>query len=103
MIEDRTLIDAIAAPGAGNAEHLHLAPEPSQQRLLLVRESDLRMHTPPALPVLLCAVILEKSIIFQTLVKCRCEVHSSLPWLGGAGRSRIIVACARILSIASTN
>src|SRR5262249_10230782 len=48
VIENGTLIDAVAAPGPVQDEHRHAPCEAGQERGLLVRQADAFMHRVPA-------------------------------------------------------
>src|SRR3569623_3641366 len=75
VIEDRTMIDAVLAPGAGQAENLHLAFKPAEQHSLRRGEIDRRMHGGPTPAMLLCAMAAEEFFVRQSLRKLRGKVH----------------------------
>ncbi len=47
MVKRGTLVDAVAAPRPGEAEHRHPAHEAAQKRTLLARQRESRVHRIP--------------------------------------------------------
>lgn len=75
VFEDRTLIDAVAAPRPGQHENLHVADEGLQQRLLIVGQTDAGMELVPTLPLVVGGVLLQKLAVRQSGLKLCRKVH----------------------------
>ena len=75
MLEDGTLIDAVAAPGAGQAQDRHSAGERRQDLPLLCRQRDLLEAPPPARSVLFRAVAGQEVRIAQALPVLVEQIH----------------------------
>src|SRR5688572_12012087 len=68
-LEDRALIDAVAAPGARQAKQLHLPFEARQQLVLCGGEPDRLVDAGPAAAVLVRPVPRKKVVVLQALFK----------------------------------
>src|SRR5262249_44046064 len=65
VIEDRTLVNAVAAPGPGQTEHGHPPREPAEQGGLLAGQTELRMHRVPTAALRGRRMLVEKGGIGQ--------------------------------------
>ena len=101
VIEDRTLIDAVAAPRSGQHDDRHLAFEARQQLPLSVGQPHLSVQSFPALPLLRRAVLGQKIGIRQSAFKnfgvieherlsCDSGVSRDNPRSGGRRRGSIV-------------
>src|ERR1700729_3561224 len=76
MIENRSLVHAIAAPRAGEAQHFHFALESFQKLNLRFGELHRRMHAGPTAAMFLGAMHGEELIVGKALREfCREVEH----------------------------
>jgi hypothetical protein len=81
--EDRALVDAVAAPGAGQHEHGHAADEAAEQGPLGGGQRDPPMKRLPPLPLVGSGMTVEEALIGQR------HGEGSRPSLGGGRRAGI--------------
>src|SRR5438067_8367628 len=81
MLENGALVDAVAAPGAGQTKDIHLAAEAAEQLTLRAGERNLRMQLPPAFLLILIGIPGKKCFVRQTLLEFLKGVHRQGPFI----------------------
>src|SRR5438105_2544911 len=75
VVEDRALVDAVARPGPGQAEHRHPPLEPAEQGLLLGGQADAPVHRLPSRPLGLRRITIQERSIGNSRFEVVRPVH----------------------------
>ncbi len=77
VVEDRTLLNTVPAPGPGNHNDQHVASKTGQQFLLGPGQRDHVMEVIPPATLLGGSIFVEEFGVFQAIRPCAIKIHGA--------------------------